>query len=153
MGSLLTYQGSHELQLIGAQQLCFIVASLQRAPELQKYVECTSIFLGMRFSFLFYKKAKLTSAEDRISFRWHSASAAAIRLFNDAFATRDQLQFCRSVMCCLELVLFASNDPPCESIFQFTPKVPRVYGHMYSYAVCYGLDIVAFIWSWCRRIM
>lgn len=73
----------------------------------------------------FSKKAKITSAEDRVSFRWQSASAAATRQLNDAFPTRDQLQFCRSIMCCVELVLCGSNDPPCEPIFQFTPKAPR----------------------------
>jgi hypothetical protein len=45
-------------------------------------------------------KAKITSADDQVSFRWQSASAAATGLLNDAFPARDQLQFRRSVMCC-----------------------------------------------------
>lgn len=76
MGSLLTCQGSHELQLIGAGQLCLalIVASLPRATEVLKYVLCTSK-LSWNVAFIsVLKKAKPTSAEDRVSFRWQSAS-------------------------------------------------------------------------------
>lgn len=129
-----------------------------RFKELQRFKStlCVQVF-SLECSFHFFvKEAKITYAEDRVSFRWQSASAAAIRLLNDAFPTRDQLQFCRSVMCCVELVLFVRNDPPCQSIFHITPKEPRVSSHMYSYVVLvvsYGLGIVAFIWSWCRRIM
>lgn len=37
--------------------------------------------------------------------------------------------------------------------FTFTPKLPRVPNHMYSHVICHCLGNVAFIWSWCRRIM